>query len=184
MPITPIKLTFEEYCALPETHLPHELIDGELRMPAAPNRRHQEIPGNIYSALQLHVRCRGLGHVLFSPLDAVLDRQRPLVLQPDILFVGTERSGILGDKVYGAPDLVVEIFSPAGELFDRTEKAAFYAQHGVREYWLVDPASETIEVRRLEPTGQELLGVHRRGDTLGSSILPGISLPTDDAFAE
>ena len=183
MPITPIKLSFDEYCALPETNLPHELIDGELRIPAAPNRRHQEISANIHEALRNHVRAHGLGRVLYSPVDVVLDRQRPLVLQPDILFVSRARSGILSDKVYGAPDLVVEIFSPAGELFDRTEKAAFYAQSGVREYWLVDPASETIEVRRLEPSGQEVLGVFRRGDTLRSRILPDFSLPVDEAFA-
>jgi Uma2 family endonuclease len=117
-------------------------------------------------------------------VDVVLDRQRPLVVQPDILFVSTARFAILGDKVYGAPDLVVEIFSPAGELFDRTEKAAFYAKYGVREYWLVDPSTETIEVRRLELSGQEVLGVHRRGDILRSHILPDFSLPVDDAFAE
>jgi Uma2 family endonuclease len=184
MPIAPIKLTFEEYCALPETVLPHELIDGELRMPAAPIRRHQEISGNIYTPLRYHVHSRRLGHVLYAPVDVVLDRQRPLVVQPDILFVSTARFAILGDKVYGAPDLVVEIFSPTGELFDRTEKAAFYAQYGVREYWLVDPSLETIEVRRLEPSGQEVLGVYRRGDTLRSHILPDFSLPVDDAFAE
>lgn len=184
MPITPIKLTFEEYCGLPVTNLPHELIDGELRMPAAPNRRHQEILANIHEALRNHVRSRGLGRALLAPVDVVLDRQRPLVLQPDILFVSGARSGILGDKVYGAPDLVVEIFSPAGELFDRMEKAAFYAQYGVREYWLVDPASQTIEVRRLEPSGQEILGVYRRGDTLRSDHLPDFFVPVDDAFAE
>ena len=55
MAITSIKLTLEEYCALPETVLPHELIDGELRMPAAPNPRHQEISGNIYAPLRHHV---------------------------------------------------------------------------------------------------------------------------------
>ncbi len=184
MPIAPIKLTFDEYCALPVTNLPHELINGELRMPAAPNRRHQEILANIHETLRNHVRSRGLGRVLLAPVDVVLDRNRPLVLQPDILFVSRQRSGILGDKVYGAPDIIVEIFSPAGELFDRTEKAAFYAQSGVREYWLVDPASETIEVRRLEPSGQEVLGVYRRGDTVRSKVLPELLLQVDTAFAE
>lgn len=184
MPIAPIKLTFDEYCALPATNLPHELIDGELRMPAAPHRRHQEILANIHEALRNHVRSRGLGRVYLAPVDVVLDRGRPLILQPDIFFVSGERVGILSDKVYGAPDLAVEIFSPAGELFDRTEKAVFYAQYGVREYWLVDPATEIIEVRRLEAAGQEVLGVYRRGDTIRSGILPDFALSADAAFAE
>lgn len=184
MPITPIKLTFDEYCVLPETTQPHELINGELRMPAAPNRRHQEISLNIVVPLHHHVRSRGLGCVLYAPVDVVLDRDRPLVVQPDILFVSSARFGILGDKVYGAPGLVVEILSPGGETFDRTEKAAFYAQYGVREYWLVDPTTETIEVRRLDLSGQEILGIYGRGDTLQSHILPDFSLPIDTAFAE
>lgn len=184
MPIAPIKLTFDEYCALPVTTQPHELIDGELRMPAAPHRRHQEISANIHEALRHHVRSRALGRVLYAPVDVVLDRERPLVVQPDILFISTGRFGTLGDKVYGAPDLVVEILSPGGELFDRTEKAVLYGQYGVREYWLADPTTETIEVRRLDASGQEVLGVYRRGNTLRSNLLPHFSLPVDDAFAE
>jgi Uma2 family endonuclease len=104
-----------------------------------------------------------------------------LILHPDI-FVSGEWVGILSDKV-SAPDLAVEIFA-CRRLFDRTEKAAFYAQYGVREYWLVDPATEIIEVRRLEAAGQEVLGVYRRGDTIRSGILPDFALSVDAAFAE
>lgn len=184
MAIAPIKLTFEEYCALPETVLPHELINGELRMPAAPNVRHQTISGNIHEHLRRHVRSQSLGVVLYAPVDVVLDRDRPLVVQPDILFVSISRLGIVRDKVCGAPDLVVEIVSPGGEAFDRTEKAFLCGQYGVREYWLVDPMAETIEVRRLDLSGQEVLGIYGRGDTLQSHILPDFSLPIDTAFAE
>ena len=183
MAITPIKLTFEEFCQLPESVLPHELIDGELRMPAAPNLRHQDIKGNIYSPLRQHVRERDLGGVWMAPMDVVLDPARPLVLQPDLAFVLRERLRIARDKIYGAPDLVVEILSPSGGLFDRTEKAAFYAQYGVREYRLVDPDSETVEVRRLEPQGYETVGVFRRGQALRSILLPGLRLSVDDIFA-
>lgn len=181
--VVPIKLSFEEFCQLPESNLPHELIDGELRMPAAPNWRHQRILGNIYLALRRHVEDRGLGYVALAPVDVVLDRARPLVLQPDVLFVSRERAGIVQDKVYGGPDLTVEIFSGSGAVFDRTEKAAFYAQYGVREYWLVDPDAETVEVRRLEPQGYETVGIYRRGDILRSIIFPELHLPVDEIFA-
>jgi len=183
MAITPLKLTFEEFCQLPESVLPHELIDGELRMPAAPNLRHQDIKGNTYRTLWQHVRGRDLGRVWMAPVDVVLDQARPLVLQPDLAFVARERLQIARDKIYGAPDLVVEILSPSGGLFDRTEKAAFYAQCGVREYWLVDPDAETVEVRRLEPHGFETVGVFRRAETLRSIILPDFRLPVDEIFA-
>ncbi len=183
MALTPFKLTYEEFCHLPESMLPHELIDGELRMPAAPNTRHQDILGNIYVPVRHHVRARDLGRVLLSPVDVVLDQARPLVLQPDLLFVGKERLGVIRDKVYGAPDLTVEIFSGSGALFDRTEKAALYAQHGVRECWLVDPDAEAVEVRRLAPAGYETIGVFGRGDFVRSAVLPDLRLSVDDVFA-
>lgn len=183
MTVVPIKLSFEEFCQLPESNLPHELIDGELRMPAAPNWRHQEILGNIYVALRKHVKERNLGYVGLAPIDVVLDRSRPLVLQPDVLFVSRERAGIVQDKVYGGPELTVEIFSGSGAVFDRTEKAAFYAQYGVREYWLVDPDAETVEVRRLEPQGYETVGRFGRGDIIRSTLFPDLELAWDQAFA-
>lgn len=183
MAVTPIKLSFEEFCQFPESNLPHELINGELRMPAAPTWRHQEILGNIYVALRRHVKEKNLGRVALAPVDVVLDRTRPLVLQPDVLYVSRERAGIIQDKVYGAPDLTVEIFSGGGAVFDRTEKAAFYAQYGVREYWLVDPDAETVEVRRLQPQGYETVGRFARGDTLRSTLLPDLELPADQIFA-
>lgn len=181
--VVPMKLSFEEFCQLPESNLPHELIDGELRMPAAPNWRHQRILGNIYLALRSHVENRGMGYVALAPVDVVLDRSRPLVLQPDVLYVSRERAGTVQDKVYGAPDLTVEIFSGSGAVFDRTEKAAFYAQYGVREYWLVDPDAETVEVRRLEPQGYETTGRFGRGDTLHSTLFPDLELAWDQIFA-
>ena len=182
MALTPIKLTFEEYCQLPESVLPHELIDGELRMPAAPTLRHQDIKGNIFSPMRQHVRDRDLGRVWMAPLDVVLDQARPLVLQPDLALVLRERSNIARDKIYGAPDLVVEILSRSGAVFDRTEKATFYAHHGVREYWLVDPDAETVEVRRLELHGYETVGILRRGGTIHSLVLPDLLLSVDDVF--
>jgi Uma2 family endonuclease len=181
--VVPIKLSFEEFCQLPESNLPHELIDGELRIPAAPNWRHQQILGNLYVALRQHVLARKLGRVALAPVDVVLDRTRPLVLQPDVLYISHERTGIVQDKVYGAPDLTVEIFSGSGAVFDRTEKAAFYAQYGVREYWLVDPDAETVEVRRLETQGYETVGRFGRGDTLRSTLFPDLALPVDQIFA-
>jgi Uma2 family endonuclease len=183
MAVTPIKLTYEEFCQLPESNLPHELIDGELRMPAAPNLRHQRILGHIHRALAAFIEGRGLGIVVQSPADVVLDSQRPLVLQPDLLYVSRERTAIAQDKVYGAPDLTVEIFSGSGATFDRTEKAALYAQYGVREYWLVDPEAETIEVRRLEQHGYETVGVFRRGDAIRSLLFPELQLLIQQIFA-
>ena len=63
----------------------------------------------------------------------------------------TERRGIIGEKqVTGAPDLVVEILSPSTEHRDRGIKLDLYARRGVREYWIVDPIEDVVDVWRFE----------------------------------
>ena len=62
------------------------------------------------------------------------------MVQPDLLFISSERNEIITpDNVRGAPDLVVEILSPATAERDRTLKLDLYAKHGVKEYWIVGP---------------------------------------------
>jgi len=183
MSISRVKLTYEEFFSLPEDTHPCELIDGELYMPPSPTPKHQSIIVNLLTELTKHVHEAHLGKVLVSPLDVVLDMARPLVLQPDLLFISSSRMSIVGTRIEGAPDLVVEVLSPASAIRDRTEKSVWYGQYGVREYWLVDPETRTIEVRRLSTDGYELLDIYGPGQTLISQLLPGLVLPVDPVFA-
>lgn len=183
MSVTRVRLTYEEYISLPEDTRPCELINGELYMPPAPTRRHQRILINLLHAIDRFVREKDLGEVYIAPLDVVLDRARPLILRPDLLFVSHARRHILQERIEGAPDLVVEILSPGSALRDRTEKTVWYGQYGVREYWLVDPETRAIEVRRLSAEGYEPLGVYEFGQILTSEVLSGLALPVDSIFA-
>ncbi|MCY3841842.1 MAG: Uma2 family endonuclease [Gammaproteobacteria bacterium] len=107
------------------------------------------------------------GRVVLRPL-----RRRPLsdtdVVQPDLLFVSRERKQLLsgGDNVRGAPDLVMEILSPATADRDRGYKRAVYARHGVAEYWLVDPTAETVWIHRPRGGSLEVAHTFGRGQTL------------------
>ena len=86
-----------------------------------------------------------MGKIYVAPFDVVLSDTD--VVQPDVIFVSNQRSDIItADNVRGAPDLVVEILSPATAERDRTLKLDLYAQHGVQEYWIVDPDPKTITV--------------------------------------
>ena len=176
------KLTLEEYWALPESNQPCELIDGELFMPSSPNTLHQRAVLRLASHLDEHVRSQGLGQVFVAPLDVILDRERPLVLQPDVIFVSNERGSIIQTRIEGAPHLVVEVFSPASATRDRTEKSQWYAQYGVIEYWLVAAVAHVVEVRSLHPEGFEVVGVFREGDELFSRVLPHLRCPVSLLF--
>ena len=126
-----------------------ELRWGTLVREPAPRYGHQAVLTNLTARLAFHARHEGLGRVCVSPVDVVLDDARALVLQPDLIFVSTDRLSILRDRVWGAPDLVIEVLSPGSARRDRVEKLRWYRQFGVREYWLVDTHAATIDVLAL-----------------------------------
>src|SRR5512141_2681908 len=100
-------MTTEEYLQTPETVLPRELALGTLRVADAPTISHQRVVGELFMGLSEHVRERRLGDVLIAPIDVVLDADADLVVQPDLLFVSNARRNVIGDRVLGAPDLVI-----------------------------------------------------------------------------
>ena len=70
--------------------------------------------------------------------------------QPDLLFVSKERADLLGERIEGGPDLVVEIISPSNTWTDIEGRLADYASIDVRECWLVYPQIRAAEVLRLD----------------------------------
>ena len=179
---TPVRFTYEDYKHLPESeHKRYELLEGELVMVPAPDWFHQSIAAAWFRALDSFVRAQGWGEVRFAPLDIVFTKHD--VVQPDLIFISKERLRIVrGGVVRGAPDLVVEILSAATERRDRTYKRTLYARHGVREYWLVDPDSQTVEVLTLGKRGYRRAARYLRADTLKSPLLPGLKIPLSEIF--
>src|SRR5205823_5344562 len=104
---------------------------------------------------------------------------------PDICFwLKATSDGFTGDTtIYPVPDFVCEVLSPRTEARDRGVKFEDYAAHGVREYWIVDPATETIE-QYLERGGHfELVGKFKDG-VIRSVAIEGFELPVRAAFDE
>jgi len=149
---TKIKFTYKDYKSLPESETKrYELIEGELIMIPSPNFKHQSVSGNLAFILRGFVQKRNLGIIIYAPFDVHLGDN---VVQPDILFVSKERSYVITEEeIKGAPDLVIEILSPATAERDRTYKKVLYARYGVSEYWIVDPGKKTIEVLTLKKEG-------------------------------
>ena len=175
-----LKLTYADYVTTPEDKR-YELLDGELLMPPAPDELHQRTQAELGYNVMAFVKTRGLGRVYFSPTDVVLSDVD--VVQPDLLFVSNDRLDILtAAGVQGAPDLVVEILSPGTAERDKGYKRALYAQHGVKEYWLVGTDAGTITILLLEETGYEVVGTFGEGDTLTSPTLDGFRLRVDEVF--
>ncbi len=175
-----LKLTYTDYLTTPEDKR-YELLDGELVMAPAPNEAHQRTQAELGYYLMAFVKARRLGRIYYSPTDVVLSDID--VVQPDLLFVATERTHIITpDNIQGAPDLVVEILSPSTAERDRGYKRALYAQHGVREYWVVGTDAGAITVLLLGDEGYEVVDTFGEGDTLTSPTIAGFSLQVDEIF--
>lgn len=175
------RMSVDAYLASEETNRPQELAYGILRTPAAPSFEHQIIVGRLYERLAAHVRRRRAGRVVTSPVDVILDRERGLVVQPDVVFVSTPRLHICTDRIWGPPDLAIEVLSTANRRHDRTVKLGWYRAYGVGEAWIVDPVARTGEVIDM---GKDHDGsvVLQDDDSVRSRVLPQLQLRVVDIF--
>jgi len=169
-------MTTKEYLNGDETNQPREVAHGIAREPPAPYFSHQHVVLKIARVLADYVEREGLGAIGISPLDVILDADRTLIVQPDVLFVASDRLSIINNQVWGAPDLVVEVLSPGTAAHDRTEKVGWYRQYGVRECWLVDPLPGVITVMDFGGAMPESRPISRTG-LMRSSVLPELALP-------
>ncbi|HYU32590.1 MAG TPA: Uma2 family endonuclease [Thermoanaerobaculia bacterium] len=176
------KLTYEDYLLFPDDGLRHEILDGEHCVTNAPSRWHQKAVTNlIYFFMDLLRREPTLGEVYTAPFEVLFSVHD--VALPDLVFVSQERIGILTDKnIQGAPDLIVEVLSPTTRRSDETVKPEIYERFGVREYWLVDPKLQTVQVFR-ESEGSFVLFSELSGeDALTTPLLPGLAIPVSQIF--
>jgi len=159
------RITAAEYALLPETTQPMELIDGEIIELPTPKDPHQNA---ILMIVQLLLKLITGGTLRFAPMDVILDGFN--TLQPDIFWVsGPESLCKLGEDGWwhGAPDLVIEVQSPSTALRDKREKFRLYQKHGVREYWMVDPIAQFVDVWAF-PDHKGIFGM---GESFESALL-------------
>jgi Uma2 family endonuclease len=170
------RLTTDEYLRTPETMLPQELVYGFVRDAPAPAPGHQWAVGAIYRHLHTHLEQTRAGRVWLSPIDVVLDRDRGLVVQPDVIVVLNERLRIVTDRVWGAPDLVVEVLSPRPRIGTLDERLAWFAESGVRECWLARQLVSEIEVVSFAARSIRARRVFGPEQRVESIVLPELAL--------
>ncbi|MEI7725889.1 MAG: Uma2 family endonuclease [Bacteroidota bacterium] len=158
-----------------------ELFDGFIKlMTPAPSRMHQKISTNltrVFSNFLIHKDCE----VYHAPSDVRFikdkksksDKQVYTVLQPDI-FVVCDLSKLDDRGCLGAPDMIIEILSPKNSQRDTRDKFEIYQEHGVREYWIVSPNDETVNVFVLDEKGKfQFKGLFAGDDNIPVNIFNG-----------
>lgn len=183
------RFTYADYLAWPEQERWELIQGGPYAMPPAPSRRHQEVLGALHALFFEGLKgkpCR----VYVAPFDVRLprgdepDESVDTVVQPDLSVV-CDRHKLDDRGCRGAPDLVVEVTSPATAARDQIEKLALYERHGVREYWVVHPTDRLVTVFRLSPDGTfGRPAVHSFEERVKVEALGELDIDLREVFAE
>jgi Uma2 family endonuclease len=176
---TGMKLTLEEFLALPETKPGSEYVDGEVVQKTMPSTDHTIIQRLLSFVFTLFLREFPIAQggtewrCIFGPPEHELARL------PDFALVLRERlRGVRGDEPFrGAPDFAAEILSPDDRMSDALAKVRLYLEHGVRLVWLIDPRTRTVLVWSIWGSPQQF----GEDDMLdGGKVLPGFTTSVRD----
>ena len=178
--------TYEDLLASSPRGRQCELFDGELFESPVPTLPHQRTAQRLARAFEEALRDGS--RVVSSPVDVILARNT--VARPDLLVVLADHlaivdeSGAAGVTVHGAPDLILEVLSPATVRLDRVIKMDAYARYSVPEFWLADGTAKLIEVFRLDRHAQlyRLTETCQAGDWARTPLVPGLAVEVGRLF--
>ena len=171
----------EEYLALDTNHL-IEFSHGQLEVLPMPTQSHQLLVIALLELLRNFVRTRKLGTVLLAPMRVQLWPGK--YREPDILFMRTEHDDRRSDSFWEGADLVMEVVSPDDPQRDTVTKRREYAQAGIPEYWIVDPADVSISVLTLRGIEYTLHAEFVAGETATSVLLDRFEVEVAAVFSE
>jgi len=178
-----LRWTSADLDAFPDDGKRREIIDGELYVSKQPNWYHQVVAGRINGMLDNWTLTTGRGMAAAAPGLIFADDDDVV---PDVVWASSERLGevLHNGKLYGAPELVVEVLSPGNKNItrDREIKLKLYSRRGADEYWIIDWPQHRVDVYRRD--GELLIASAslRPGDTLTSALLPLFELPIQRLF--
>ena len=163
--------TTDDIYALPEGQRA-ELIDGVLYDMAPPNRIHQKIVSQLTKIIgQFIDKNNGSCEVYPAPFAVFLNADDKTYVEPDICVI-CDPSKLDDRGCNGAPDWVIEVASPGTKRIDYGVKLFKYRSSGVREYWIVNPLTKTVNVYDLE--GEELSDQYTFDDDIPVCIYDGL----------
>lgn len=161
-----------------------EFTDGRIEVLEMPTIAHQRILLYLLMLFKKFVDERQLGEVLMAGLRVQVDEAK--FREPDIVFLHKDRktTATVENRYWVGSDLVVEIVSddPASRERDLIQKRETYAEAGIPEYWIVDPAEQRISVLVLESGVYQPLADFAPGQEARSRLLDGFSVDVAAVF--
>lgn len=166
-----------------------EIVNGEPAMMAPPTTAHQLISGEIFQQLGNYLegkKCRAIPApfaVRLFEKDGESPEDVDTMVELDITIV-CDPSKLDKHGCKGAPDMVVEILSPSTQRHNRLVKLGLYQRAGVREYWIVDPDSSTVQVFLQQDGSLQLQEVYYQHGMAKVNVLEGCFIELNKVFTE
>lgn len=189
LPAKKERYTFADVLAWPDDERA-ELINGEIFLMApSPSRGHQGISVELTRQFANYLegkKCKAY----HAPFDVRLFEKEgdapedvDTVVEPDLVVI-CDPSKLDDRGCKGAPDMVVEILSPSTQRHDRLVKLGLYQRAGVREYWIVSPEEQTVQVFLQQDGSLQLHEVYDRQGVAKVNVLDGCFIELSKVFAE
>jgi Uma2 family endonuclease len=181
------RYTLQEFWTLaePEDRYHYDLIGGLLFMVPPPAPPHCRLDARLAASLHYHLKSNHISGEVHHPRAAIyIDEEMGTYLEPDMMFVSETLRQQMGQKRASA-DIVFEYASKSTAVYDRTTKADTYLALGVRELWIVDSSTTTIQVRQaVASEGKPAWEIRRysQGNWAESRILLGWRVSVDELF--
>jgi Uma2 family endonuclease len=142
---------------------------------------HQTVCKRLGFLLYLIEKQKGIGEVFAAPVQVILEEGE--VYQPDLSFILKDHLEIIKeDAIEGTPDLIIEVLSADTAYFDLRHKKKAYAKYGVKEYWIVDPMEQGIEIFENRNEDFVLLASATGKGQVRSRLLSGLELNIEEIF--
>lgn len=181
-------LTYSEYLEL-DGDVRFEVIDGHVfNMSPAPSTKHQAVQRELLTEFTIYLRGKKC-NVFGSPIDVCFTEDDNDIkkikewVEPDIVVV-CDKKKIHEKRIVGVPDLVIEILSKSTAKKDKLIKFNRYQKAGVKEYWIVDPSNENIDVYLLESGSFNHSGIYFKDDHIPVNLFEGFSIDLMNIFRD
>ena len=105
------------------------------------------------------------------------------IVVPDLLYISNDHKNIITkDNIQGAPDLIIEILSPSNKPYDLELKRNLYQKYAVKEYWIIDPDEEIVQIYHLSGHRYSAPIIYKSDQIIKVEVIPGLEVSLKEVF--
>ncbi|MCA0970788.1 Uma2 family endonuclease [Halobacillus litoralis] len=183
-PSQPNKVSFSEYKKIrDESDERLEYLDGFVFSLPSPSTKHQRISAKMTVALYQHLEGTDC-EVFNAPYDIELKDghvEGTHIVIPDLSVICEKDIG--ENRFTGVPLFIVEILSPSNQSHDLVTKLNLYMQYGVKEYWIINPMLNVVQIYTLDDERQyQQANIAKDEGMIESTVLEGFRISLERIF--